>query len=65
MLLASFLASQFHAPWGCAFIRLQENGWKVGKEKRALLGEPSYETILHTLDSVSCRSVHSDWLLLE
>src|SRR6266851_2223099 len=37
MLLASFLASQFHAPWGCAFIRLQENGWKVGKEKRALL----------------------------
>ena len=42
-----------------------QHGWKVAKEKRALLGEPSYETILHTLDSVSCRSVHSDRLLLE
>jgi hypothetical protein len=29
------------------------------------LGAPSYETILDTIDSASCRGVHADWLLLE
>ena len=27
MVLASLIAFQFHAPWGYAFIRLQETGW--------------------------------------
>jgi hypothetical protein len=29
------------------------------------IGAPSYETMLDTIDSASCRGVHSDWLLLE
>jgi hypothetical protein len=31
MLIASLTASQFHCPWGCAFLRLQEIGFPPRK----------------------------------
>lgn len=28
MVIASMMADKFHVPWGCAFIRGEERGWK-------------------------------------
>ncbi len=33
MLIASLLADQFKAPWGTAFIRCQETGWSMLKNR--------------------------------
>lgn len=33
MTMTSMIADQYHAPWGTAFLRLEEDGWKI-LEKR-------------------------------
>jgi len=33
MLAVSLLALQFHAPWGVAFMRCEETGWKILENK--------------------------------
>jgi hypothetical protein len=35
IIFASIVAERFHVPWGCAFIRLEEEGWPQLKESQS------------------------------